>query len=359
MSRLFICSVVPQEYVVELKASQAANNFCNRLIEKKCFDDVYSVLPISYHLPVVKKSNINYFVNKGKNILSKMLYFIKISMDVINKSMSYDNIWFYNINNTNMIIYFFLRYFSRKRLFVIITDYTLPQKVISVRTFISNLLYNSNGIISLSSRSCFKTIKNKKIIAGIVDEKMLCNEHETKKNNIIFLFSGTLSRVTGFEMALKVFSKIPQAQLYISGNGDFIETYRNYKNIHFLGNLEYNDYLELLEKSTVCLNFRDSTLPENNNNFPSKILDYFSRGKIVLSTIKYPEINGANYLYCDFDENVIINTVKCILKMPLAELKKYSDNINYLRRNFSLNAWEQAILEIESYQNNGKNKYSD
>ena len=40
-------------------------------------------------------------------------------------------------------------------------------------------------------------------------------------NDIIFLFSGTLSPVTGYDMALKVFSKIPNAQLYISGNGEF------------------------------------------------------------------------------------------------------------------------------------------
>ena len=53
--------------------------------------------------------------------------------------------------------------------------------------------------------------------------------------------------------------------------------------------------------STICLNLRNPYLLENNNNFPSKILDYFSKGKIVLSTMQYSEIDGANYIYIPFE----------------------------------------------------------
>lgn len=228
-------------------------------------------------------------------------------------------------------------------------DYTPSNNIFSFQYFIGRLINIADGIISLSSRSCFKFKRNQKILPGIIDDKML-GDNVNPNKKIIFLFSGTLSKITGFEMALKTFSKIPQAQLYISGNGSFLDDYACFKNIHFMGNLEYDKYLELLNSSTVCLNFRDPKLAENNNNFPSKILDYFSRGKIVLSTIMYPEIDGANYLYCSFNETSIINMVNEILKMPIPELKKYSYNNEFLKNNFSLDAWKKAFKAIEMYR---------
>lgn len=35
--RTFICNIVPNDLVVELKVSQAANNFCFNLIDQNCF----------------------------------------------------------------------------------------------------------------------------------------------------------------------------------------------------------------------------------------------------------------------------------------------------------------------------------
>ena len=149
-------------------------------------------------------------------------------------------------------------------------------------------------------------------------------------------------------MALKVFAQIPQAQLYISGNGSFPEQYRKYENIHFMGNMQYEDYLKLLDKSTICLNLRNPYLLENNNNFPSKILDYFSKGKIVLSTMQYPEIDGANYIYIPFEEQALIRSIKEILVIDNSELLKYSDNILFIRQNFSVESWKQTIQAVDS-----------
>lgn len=351
MSRLFICSVVPNEYIVTLKASQAANNFCNRLIDGNCFDNIYSLLPISYNILPHKDNKITYFANKGTNVPSKLFGFLINTINVVKKAKNYDDIWFYNINNSNAFVFLLLKIFFRKRQFVIMADYTPSNNIFSFQYFIGKLINIADGIISLSSRSCFKFKRNQKIIPGIIDDKMLF-DNVNKNNKIVFLFSGTLSKTTGFEMALKTFSKIPQAQLYISGNGSFVDDYAYFKNIHFMGNLEYDKYLELLNSSTVCLNFRDPMLAENNNNFPSKILDYFSRGKIVLSTIRYPEINGANYLYCSFNETSIISIVNKILKMPISELERFSNNKDFLKKNFSLSTWKKAFKTIELNRQN-------
>lgn len=93
--------------------------------------------------------------------------------------------------------------------------------------------------------------------------------------------------------------------------------------------MKYEDYLCLLDSATICLNLRNPNLPENNNNFPSKVLDYFSKGKIVLSTISYPEIKGANYILSEYNEAAITKSIQDIINMDINELLKYSDNISF------------------------------
>ena len=45
--RTFICNILPSDYIIKSKASQAAINFCNRLVDGKCFNDIRSITPIS------------------------------------------------------------------------------------------------------------------------------------------------------------------------------------------------------------------------------------------------------------------------------------------------------------------------
>ena len=155
---------------------------------------------------------------------------------------------------------------------------------------------------------------------------------------------------TVYDMALKVFSQVPEAELYISGNGTFPDEYRKYSNIHFMGNMEYQDYLNLLESVIVCLNLRNPYLPENNNNFPSKILDYLSRQKIVLSTISYPEIEGANYILTDFNEIELIKKIKEIVMLGTEHLAISSNNTLFLRKQFSVTSWKEMIQSIDGIQ---------
>ena len=120
-----------------------------------------------------------------------------------------------------------------------------------------------------------------------------------------------------------------------SGNGEFPTEYKKYTNLHFFGNMKYEDYLCLLDSATICLNLRNPNLPENNNNFPSKVLDYFSKGKIVLSTISYPEIKIKNYSLSEYNEAAITKSIQDIINMDINELLKYSDNISFLHELYS------------------------
>ena len=345
--RVLICCMVPQHLVTQLHASQAANNFCERLIESEIFDEIYSMLPVSYNIPLdTQYKGINFFINGKTNPIAKIIKYISLNctMAWLRKK---DKLWFYNITPSFLLAYVLLKLIFKRKTYVIMADYSNPEKKISLQSIIGYLIKSSNGIISLSARSCFKH-KNMIIKAGIISENMLNREDKNNNQNLIFLFSGLLSDITGYDMALKVFSRIPEAQLYISGNGNFPPQYKKFNNIHFMGNLPYNEYLNLLDNATVCLNFRNPNKSENNNNFPSKILDYFSRGKIVISTMKYPEIKGANYFYTEYNEESLINQIKSIIQIEESKLKQYKQNKDFLKKNFSTLSWINSIKMIEN-----------
>ena len=76
--------------------------------------------------------------------------------------------------------------------------------------------------------------------------------------------------------------------------------------------------------------------------------DYFSKGKIVLSTISYPEIKGANYILSEYNEAAITKSIQDIINMDINELLKYSDNISFLRMNFTVQAWKETIHAVDS-----------
>lgn len=348
MKRALVCNYLPPQYVTIVRASQAANNFCERLMEIRIFDEIYSILPISYKIPINTKSDsVTFFINGKRNIISKSFRYISLNFKAALSLRKKELIWFYNITPSFLLTYILIKFLFKKKTYIIMADYTNPSKRISLQSIIGHLIRKSDGIISLSARSCFDH-HNMLIKAGIISETMLNKENYTPANkNITFLFSGLLSDITGYDMALKIFARIPKAQLYISGNGEYPQEYKKYSNIHYMGNLPYNKYLDLLDNVTICLNFRNPYKTENNNNFPSKILDYFSRGKIVISTIKYPEIQGANYFYTEYNENLLENLIRDIMQMDPLELKQYQSNKDFLKRNFSLKAWHKAINIIE------------
>lgn len=79
--RTFICNILPSDYIIKSKASQAAINFCNRLVDGKCFNDIRSITPISYQLPPqITYKNITFYINNGKNKINKIVRYILLNV---------------------------------------------------------------------------------------------------------------------------------------------------------------------------------------------------------------------------------------------------------------------------------------
>lgn len=177
-------------------------------------------------------------------------------------------------------------------------------------------------------------------------------------NHTSFLFSGSLSKVTGIDLALKVFAKLPKLVLHISGKGELVDMVKQYSekysNIIYHGFMDVDSYKKMSKQIDFCLSLRNPSLPENRNNFPSKSLEYLSDAKILISTILYPELDGVKYVYSDYSEEALANVVVKLSQMDEDELKQYANNKDVLLKKISERAWKHAFEYLEL--NDMKNK---
>lgn len=351
--RLLVCNIVPNDLVVSLNAPQAANNFCFNLLDSNCFDYAHSIIPISYyHNGIKNEGNVEYFQGlPGCNRWFRTLYFLYANLKCALKSSKANHIWFYNICKANFICFMILRFILRKKVYVILLDYTPTSNKLNIEYYFPLLYQKSLGVISLSQRTSIKH-RNIQYKAGIIPSPCINKVKPMAQcGNLKFLFSGNLGAHTGFPLALEVFKELPTCELYISGNGKVdVEVLKSYPNIHYLGYLSYEDYLNLYNKVDVCLSLRNPEYEENNNNFPSKILEYFCYRKIVLSTINYPELRDFHFLHCNYSKMDIKDMIAKLQSFSKNELSRYQDNVKALQQNFSEESWRKCFELIENYR---------
>ena len=171
-----------------------------------------------------------------------------------------------------------------------------------------------------------------------------------------FLLSGTLNENTGLGLAIEVFKQLPTVQLYMTGilsidkKQEIEGIEKQCPNIHYLGFMEnYQDYLNLLSSVDYVLSLRNPKSPVNTYNFPSKILETLAYNKIVISTIKYPELKGINYIISKYDVNELVTLIKDILSSKMDDkINSCLDNSSILSQIVTEQAWIKAFEKIEN-----------
>ena len=105
----------------------------------------------------------------------------------------------------------------------------------------------------------------------------------------IVMFAGAMTRWAGVTFLVQSFKEIKSnnVELWLCGPGsnryvDF--AVREDPPIKFLGLLDERRLQEISHQATVFINPRPSSLSDNRSNFPSKVLEYLSYGKPVIST---------------------------------------------------------------------------
>ncbi len=102
------------------------------------------------------------------------------------------------------------------------------------------------------------------------------------------VFSGTLGSWSGGDLLFKAFTELQGAEweLVLTGrvDGPGLAAIQKDRRIRYLGMLEEDALREVCLSADAFVNPRDPLLPENQVNFPSKILEYLAWGRPVVST---------------------------------------------------------------------------
>lgn len=118
---------------------------------------------------------------------------------------------------------------------------------------------------------------------------------EDPADEVRILFSGRLDRLRGVDLFLEAcggWRGPDRARFWITGYGTPDELKRvgaavdalGRDDVRFFGRLERDEYLEVLARADVAVNLQDPEHPFSRFCFPSKLIEYWSSGKIVVTT---------------------------------------------------------------------------
>jgi len=356
--RVLVCELVPNEHIASFtNVGQAGNTYVLNFSNACSFEKVFAFVPIQVEsMQNFKNAGaIEYFqvrAFKHKSIF-KIINRLLESVKLLKQLYKYRKgpVWFYNITQHHFIVYIIAKYLYRSKVYVLLADLYVNDKRFGMNALFIKLIEKSDGVISLSRGAERLEIKNLKISNGIVSP--VENIPAITVNKTDYLFAGALAKMKGIDFTLEAFSKMPDKRLLVSGIGPMLGLVKEYEakypNIKYLGWLDYDAYLDVLNTISFCLSFRNPDDAENQYNFPSKIIEFFQYGKIVISTFNYPDIPEGLLIHTGYDLESLKNTMQQIQNMSDDELLALSIKVkNFVTDNFSYKAIN-SLVEITEF----------
>lgn len=318
----FIGTIVPESLLQSVeKISYASINYQKKVIKAFKFDQIFCLVPLN--IPSQKKK---FFVEDGIVYIHNKFFGSRIFKLVFDQIAAYSRIRkastvvFYNITIQNFILIYLLSRFKKCYCFSIVADYEDYKNYTGIKRFVQKIINSSfnllKGAIVLNPN--IKIPTKSVVLEGIIDpQDFKPFTKEIIKNRI--LFSGSVGYTTGIHVAIQAMDYLPDFELIITGPSfdlekkdidDLILKGTN-NNVTYLGSLNKEKYQDLLCTCNIALSLRDISKPEHQHNFPSKILEYLSYNKKVISTINYECVS--DYLtVCEFDPVSIAGAIQNI-----------------------------------------------
>lgn len=155
------------------------------------------------------------------------------------------------------------------------------------------ILEPAAGCIFLSWGSCRDFPYNPKLhLDGGIDRlKLTINTGALKPSSqkTVVLYTGAMGHYAGVSFLAQGFRQVKnqEVELWICGKGTNLDVEQAVAvdpRVKFLGFVSEERLREISQAATIFVNPRPSWIVENRANFPSKILEYLSYGKPVVST---------------------------------------------------------------------------
>lgn len=351
MQRIFITHIVPKDKILKYNLSVAACNFSHNLIDGITFDKVYSILPTFVHGRIESFDGVVYSSLRKYQVLSKFAPIFE-NISLFNKIPRNASVWYYNCNILNATLIVLLKLFKPSvKQQMIILDYTPSSK--PMEKFFLWLTNCMDGTIRLADSPLF-TVKNSVCLPGVVPNNGLQYPEITTINKE-FLISGALGdNIAMLPLLLEVFSLLPDYTLHITGkapNKELVESYsKKHNNIVYHGMVEYEEYLRILHDTPFLLSTRNPLFPENQCNFPSKIIEALLHNRIIISTLHYKQLDGIQYFEVSAEKDGLINDLRNIGLMSQPYLLSYANQAKAVSDRFNCNVWNKWMTTIENQQ---------
>ena len=150
------------------------------------------------------------------------------------------------------------------------------------------------------------------VINGLMDTALLEKNREWKPGAMREMaFTGNFSGSFGFKELLQYARYLPEKyHLVITGQAApeeeraLIDATKDRPNIRFMGRIDSAKFEQVIDKIEICILLNSSESDWNKTNFPSKLFDYLSRNRFVLSTG-----NPILEPYYDLDNFVLLKDV--------------------------------------------------
>lgn len=360
MARFFITNILPEHLIKKYALSVAACNFSYNLASGGMFDTVYSIMPYYVKGDLEKEAftDTRYELVYNRILRRRGKLARKISLFVEQYTLfkllpAKSDVWVYNMGFNFILLYYLIQLFKPSiNIYPIILDYTPEEKSLSSQLFLK-IINSCKGNIRLANSDRF-TCKNSIVLPGVVGQNTGNEPIITAPNNK-FLLSGVLNeQISQLKMVIKVFSLLPSCELHITGfiseNDEILlnEYTSRFKNIIYHGNISYEDYLNLLHDITFQLSTRNPGFPENQCNFPSKIIESLLHNRVVVSTISYSQLEGVRYFFVPTDEKSFYDAINNISSLQEEELAPYYNQGSEIIKKFNTVVWTNSMQQIES-----------
>lgn len=348
--RIFITNTVPRDQAFKYNLSAAACNFSHNLIEGEVFDKTYSILPAFVDDDVKPFEGLEYSRVRKNKLLRKFAPVIE-NISLFFKIPHGASVWYYNCTVLNANLICLLKVFKPSvKQHVIMLDYTPSFK--KTDRLLLRLANSLHGMIKLADSPLFYN-DNSILMPGVVPGGHI-DAPSMAEVTPEFLLAGELSeQISMLSMIVEVFRQLPKCTLHITGRTDREDWLRGIcqrcPNIIYHGMTSYKRYIDILHSVSFVLSTRDPRSPENQCNFPSKILESLKHNRIIISTIHYPQIDGINYFETIAEKDTFIQSIKGILNKPQSELLSYANQGFKVSARFNPDNWANAMTDIESY----------
>jgi len=153
---------------------------------------------------------------------------------------------------------------------------------------------NADGYVFLSwgyHQSFVHTKPKLHLDGGVTEIRFPANESGCRidAERQVVMYTGSLAPLAGADFLARTFRHVKsrKAELWICGKGSNREVEHlaaNDSRIKLMGLVPEMELERLMKRAAVFVNPRPSHLPGNEKNFPSKLFEYLSYGKPIIST---------------------------------------------------------------------------